>query len=361
MQRTGISSLPLHTGRAPRWLFKRMVPLSGAIAEAIVDEHGKDEFLKRLSDPYWFQALACVIGFDFHSSGTTTTTCGALKQSVNRLNIGVFFAGGKGKASKNTLSEIENSGISTARADRLKYASRMTAKVDTALIQDSYQLYHHVFAFTEKGSWAVVQQGMNDTYARRYHWLSSGITSFVNEPGSAICCDSTAQDVLDMSAAQSEETRKTSLDLVNDNPRHLEKYIKSPAQQTLDRFNEPIAEIAFTPRHTIVDMSKRNLEMLKRAYEFQPKDYEELVSLNGIGAKSIRSLALISEVVYGTRPSWKDPVKYSFAHGGKDGIPYPVDRKVMDSSTEFLENAISQAKLGEKDKINAIKRLRTLF
>lgn len=361
MQRTGITNLPLHTGKAPGWLFKRMVSLSGAIAEAVAVEYGQDELLSRLSDPYWFQALSCIIGFDFHSSGTTTTTCGALKVSVNRLDMGIAIAGGKGKASRKTQSEIEGSGLSTAKTERLKYASRMTAKVDSALIQDHYQLYHHVFVFTEKGRWAVIQQGMNDHYARRYHWLSDSVSCFVDEPPSTICCDQKQKTVLDMAAKQSNETRKISLDLVRDNPKHLEKYIKRPAQLTLDQFHDKIPELTFAPRHTIIDMNRRNMQTLHMAYEYQPKDYEELLSLKGIGAKSIRSLALISELVYGTRPSWQDPVRYCFAHGGKDNIPYPVDRKTMDSSAEQLKNAVSQSRLGEKDRINAIKRLNCFF
>jgi hypothetical protein len=361
IMRTGVANLPLHGGSCPRWLFPRMARLGGAISEIIVDEHGREEYLRRLSDPYFFQALGCVLGFDFHSSGLTTTVCGALKESVNKQNLGITFAGGKGKTSRRTLSEIGSSEVSTQNIERLQYASKITAKVDSALIQDSYNLYHHVIVFTEKANWCVIQQGMNQDYARRYHWLSDNVGNFVEEPHSAICCDKTETSVLDMTARESRENQEICLDLVKDNPKHLEKYLRRPAQRSLDDFSGRLDEFTMARRHTIIDMDKRNRDTLKRAYEIQPENYEELVALQGVGPKTVRSLALISELIYGAKPSWSDPVKYSFAHGGKDGIPYPVDRQLMDSSTEILRNAIRQSRLGDYDKLHALQRLGQAF
>ncbi|MBD3249207.1 DUF763 domain-containing protein [Candidatus Woesearchaeota archaeon] len=361
--RTGTVNLPLHTGKCPKWLFPRMKKLSGVISEMIVDEYGSEEFIRRLSNPYFFQALSCVIGFDWHSSGTTTTTCGALKESINSLNLGITIAGGKGAASRKTPSEIENSqlSISTQKLEKLKYASKITAKVDTSLVQDSYNLYHHVFIFTEKGRYAVIQQGMNDHYARRYHWLSDNVGSYIEEPHEGICCDKKQDNVLDMTSKKSRENKSICLDIVKDNPKHLERYIKKPPQMTLDSFSEKAPEITFNPRHDIIDMKKINIQTLQKAYEIQPENYEQLLSVKGVGPKTIRSLAMIADIVHGKPASWKDPVKYSFAHGGKDCIPYPVDKKLMDNNTQILRDAVRKAKLGKKDRLYALKRLTNFY
>lgn len=356
--RTGTVCLPLHSGKAPPWLFKRMVKLAGGITEAIIYEYGQDEFLKRLSDPYWFQALSCVLGFDWHSSGTTTTTCGALKMALSPEEHGIAVAGGKGAVSRKAPDEIEKSAeifsLSSEKMERLKYSSRMSAKVDNSCIQDSYQLYHHCFFLTEKGGWAVVQQGMSAEYARRYHWLSDSVRSFIEPHG--VCCDRKEAEVLDMTANESESCRSTSLDLVKDNPVHLVKYFKPSKQRVLFDFEDGFG---LPPRHhlTDIDLGKRGMEVLKKAYELQPSDYEELVSLAGMGPKKLRALALISDLVYGSAPSWRDPVKYSFTHGGKDGFPYPVDREVYDNSINVLRESLDSAKLERKEKYKAIKRL----
>ena len=358
--RTGTVSLPLHSGKAPRWLFNRMVKLAGGITEALIYEYGQDEFLKRVSDSYWFQALSCVLGFDWHSSGTTTTTCGALKMALSPEEHGIAVAGGKGATSRKAPEEIGKSGesfsLSTDKIERLKYSSRMAAKVDNSCIQDGYQLYHHCFFLTEKGDWAVVQQGMNTDYARRYHWLSDSVSNFINEPHSGICCDRKEAEVLDMTAGESESTRRISLDLVNDNPEHLRKYLKPAKQKMLADFE---TGFGLPPHHPVldIDISERGMEVLKKAYELQPASYEELVSLYGMGPKKIRALALISDLVYGSAPSWRDPVKYSFTHGGKDGFPYPVDREAYDNSIQVLRESLDSAKLDKKEKYNAIKRL----
>ncbi|MBN2014664.1 MAG: DUF763 domain-containing protein [Candidatus Altiarchaeota archaeon] len=353
MKKTGTADLPLHGGRAPRWLFNRMVRLSSAITEVIVQEYGQKEFLLRIADPHWFQAFTCVIGFDWHSSGTTTTACGALKMAITP-ETGIIVAGGKGAASRKTPAEIEKAAevfpLSTKEIEELKYASRISAKVDNTCIQDSYQLYHHSFFLTEEGEWAVVQQGMNENYARRYHWLSDNVESFVEEPHSGICSDRLEKKTLDMTSRKSEEARKTSVDLVNDNPGHLLQYLREGKQKTLIMpSHHPVLE---------VDVGRGGFEVLRKAYEIQPQNYEELIALKGIGPKRVRALALVSEIVYGAEPSWKDPARFSFAHGGKDGFPYPVDRKTYDHTINTLQEAVDAARIDQKEKLYAIKRLR---
>ena len=350
--RTGYANLPLHRGHAPRWLFEKMKELSSGIVQIIIDEFGRDEFLRRLSDPFWFQAFSCAIGFDWHSSGTTTVTCGVLKESIGE-ELGIAVVGGKGKASRKVPEEIESLGerlsLSTRKIEKLKYSSKMVAKVDNTALQDGYNLYHHAFIFTEDGKWCVIQQGLNqeNKYARRYHWLSEKVKSFVKDPHAAICCDSKGR-TLNMVAKESEETRKASLDLVRDNPLKLKKYLTG--QSTL-------LDYGFTmPRNHLIDL--KNFQSLMDAYEFQPKNYEELLSIKGIGPKTIRALALLSDLIYGAKPSWKDPVKYSFAHGGKDGTPYPVDRNLMEKSIEILKVGIEEARIGNKEKLNALRRLK---
>ena len=366
MKRTGSVDLPLHGGKAPRWLFARMVKLSSALTDVLVYEYGRDEFLRRISDSYWFQAFSCVIGFDWHSSGTTTTACGALKMGLDPEKTGIMVAGGKGRASRNTISEIEKAGdlfsLSSQKVARLQYSSRMSAKVDNSCVQDGYQLYHHCFFLTEKGNWAVIQQGMSDSYARRYHWLSDNVKSFVEEPHTGICAQKMEESVLNLTAKDSSETRKASLDLVKDNPRHIGKYVLGARpQKTLMEYgaNDSAEHYSLPAHHPVmdIDLGKNGMEILRKAYELQPKNYEELISLQGMGPKKIRALALISELVYGTKPSWRDPAKYSYAHGGKDGFPYPVHRNTYDSTIDTLRDALEQAKLEKKDKIDAIKRL----
>ena len=363
--KTGTANLPLHGGSAPPWLFKRMCLLAGEIVETLICEHGHEEFLRRISDPYWFQAFSCVLGFDWHSSGTTTVTTGALKMALSPERHGIAVAGGKGKTSTKTPSDIQRLGdtfsFSTDKVAELVRASRMSAKVDNALVQDGYQLYHHAFIFTEKGEWAVVQQGMNDSYARRYHWLSDQVKSFVDEPHSAICSQRQEQIVLDLTAAESSENRKATLDIVRDGPSHLRSF---RAQRSLLDYGDispaPTPELNMPRRHELIallDIGKAGRKALELAYEIQPSSYEELVALRGLGPKRIRALALISELIYGASPSWKDPAKFSFAHGGKDGTPFPVDRTTYDSTIQTLHESIEEAKLEKKDMYNAIKRL----
>jgi len=320
-----------------------MKTLAGLISEAIIIEYGKDEFLKRIANPYFFQSFGCVIGFDWHSSGLTTTTLGALKEALDPEKHGIAVLGGKGFASKKTPNEIERMSeifpLTEEETDYLKYASRMVAKVDSAAVQDGYQLYHHSFILAENGKWAVIQQGMNEAnrYARRYHWLSNELESFVEEPHTAICCDSRSK-TLDMTSKENSELRKISVDLVKDGFQEVRKYLFMGKYHWIDN----------NVYQKLLDLN-----------EFQPRNFEELLSFQGVGPKTIRALALTSKLIYGTEISWKDPAKFSFARGGKDGTPYPVNRKVYDESNEILRNAIEQAKLGDKEKLNAIKRLET--
>jgi hypothetical protein len=364
MKRVGLAELPLHGGRCPPWLFQDMKRLGGAIAKLIVQEYGRREFLKRISDPFFFQAFGCTLGFDWHSSGLTTTVCGAMKEAIRPDDFGIAVCGGKGRVSRQTQDEIQDVAdvfsLSSHRVESLKYASRMAAKVDNSCVQDGYQLYHHVFMLSEEGDWAVVQQGMQGRLARRYHWLSDGVSSFVEEPHSGIASDHRGQSVLDMTAGESEESRKVSLDLVRDNPDHLQSLTLEAGQALMDEYlpdHERMLTLTMPTEHSIRRLSERTVEALRRAYEIQPSSYEELVAIRGIGPRSIRALALVSELIYGKAPSWKDPAKFSFAHGGKDGIPYPVHRRTYHKTIEIIEDATKRANVGENEKTKALRRL----
>jgi len=332
--------------------------LGRAIYEVIELEFGRDEFLRRVSDPFWFQAFGCVLGFDWHSSGLTTTVCGALKESLDPWEHGIVVLGGKGSASRKTPDEIQSAGekfnLSYSKTMDLVYASKMTAKVDNTAIQDGYQLYHHSFFLTEDGKWAVIQQGLNDStsYARRYHWLSENINSFVNEPHSAICCDKKEERVLNTVANESKESRSIMVDVVQENPERIKRHL---IQLSLSKVG---FEYGFTmsSEHEIdVHLYKKFIDL----NEFKPRTYEELLAFKGVGPKTIRALALISDLIYGTPPSWKDPVKYSFSHGGKDGFPYPVDKLQYDKSIELLKTAIENARINDYEKLRALDRLKT--
>ncbi len=338
-KKTGIADLPLHYGSAPRWLFERMVKLSKPIATLIIEDYGSKEFLKRLSDPYWFQAFGCVLGFDWHSSGLTTTVCGALKQA-GLEEQGIKICGGKGKASLKTVEEIKKSELGEKKTEELIKASRLSAKVDNSCIQDGYELYHHVFVFDEKGCWSVVQQGMNEKngYARRYHWFSGEVKSFVEEP-EKIACDKKEEKVLDLVSKKSKKAQKASLDALKE-----KDFLK-------------LEKLRLPRQHSIM-LTAAEKKFLEKISELDLKDYEELVSLKGIGKKKLRALALTAELVYGEKASWEDPVKYSFAHGGKDGIPYPVDRALYDDTVKFLEEAVEGSEIERKEKRLALKRLR---
>ncbi|MEO0122837.1 MAG: DUF763 domain-containing protein [candidate division WOR-3 bacterium] len=375
--RTGIADLPLHYGRAPRWLFEKMVKLSRAIIEVIVAEYGPDEFLKRISDPYWFQAFGSVLGFDWHSSGVTTTVCGAMKEGTKDIAfaLGLFFCGGKGGTSRKTPKEIEKIAEKIGKDPKnLIYASKLSAKIDNTCVQDGYNLYHHMFIFTKDLNWAVIQQGMNVVpltltpasnteqafsrwgrgnikkgTARRYHWLSLKLNSFVCEPHNAVCCDMT-QPCLNMVAEESEESRRIVTEISKEKP---EKILKETETILKMPTRHPVLKIDINPKYFY--------KVLLKTYESSPKDFENLLQVEGIGPKTLRALALIGELIYGAKPSFRDPARYSFAHGGKDGFPYPVDRETYNQSISFLESAITHAKIGETERLKALRKLKFIY
>jgi len=355
MPRTGTATLPLHYGRAPAWLFGRMKLLAREIIAALASEFGPGEILKRFSDPCWFQSLGCVLGFDWHSSGLTTTVMGAVKEGVRGLekDLGLFVAGGKGSASRKTPDEIEFFGDKySIEADRLVYASRMSAKVDNTAVQDGYQLYHHVILFTKQGSWAVVQQGMSDAngMARRYHWLGDAVEDFVVEPHTAVCCDE-KHPFLNMVDSGSEEARTLSASVAGRKPEEVLKDIEA-------------VTLELTKRHfiTAADISpKRMYKTLIATYERQPENFEALLGIRGVGPKTVRALSLVSELLYGKPPAYSDPARFSFAHGGKDGTPFPVDRTTYDRTIDVMKKAIESAKLGNEDKMKAIRKLAAFY
>jgi len=368
MYRTGVANLPLHGGKAPSWLTGRMRKMAKEIASIIIEEQGTAKFIARLSDPYWFQAFGCVLAYDWHSSGVTTVVTGVLKGALSPEEHGVAVCGGKGKTSRKTPSDIvsvgEKFGFSQQTIDNLTYTSRMTAKVDNTAIQAGYQLYHHAFLVTKDEKWAVIQQGMSDEdrSARRYHWLSENTKCFVEEPHNAIVCNIKRNRALNMVAKESNAARKASVDLSKEPTRKLMNLIQSSfkplyqssLQQWLPKTSDP-----WMQTQTTLNMPRNiNWDTLARVYEFQPKNYEELLSVKGVGPATVRGLALVAELVYGEEPSWDDPVKFSFAYGGKDGVPYPVNREAMDESIQILQQSVQEAKIGDKEKLQSLQRLR---
>lgn len=333
-----------------------MKALAGAILEAIVLEEGAGSVLVRLSDPIWFQALGCLLGFDWHSSGLTTTTTGALKEALRLKGreLGIFMAGGKGKVSRKTPEEVKRIADEISlEADPLIYASRMAAKVDTSGLQDGYQIYHHVLVFTRDGKWTVIQQGMNPKthLARRYHWLSDALESFVVEPHKGILSPSRGK-ALNLVAKESIRAQDVITELSKEDP------------QKLSRELIKLKEMKLPQRHKLLieDLNPNSIKkILLKTYSKPPRNFEDLLGMEGVGPKTIRALALLSDLIYGVKPSYEDPFVYSYAHGGKDGTPYPVDREVYNSTIEALERAISKAKLGDREKLNALRKLGKLF
>lgn len=336
--------------------------MAGAICQFIVDEFGTTELLRRLADPVYFQALSNVLGYDWDSSGSTTVTCGVLKSVLDIETHGVIAAGGKGHASRKTpeqLRALEDYGLDGAR---LVEYSRMTAKVDNAAIQDGYQLYQHVFFVDVDENWTVVQQGLNaiNRDARRYHWSSEKVSSFIERPHSGMISGEIMDETLDMTAQVSEECRRVSIDLIKEEPRKIKRLfenLKPYGQTTLIPWMEEQGEVVQLPAYKVIP-KRMDWSAVRRAYETQPRDYEELLAIRGIGPATVRGLALVAEMIYGAPPSWSDPVRMTFAFGGKDGVPFPVPRKNYDEAIEFMETALEEAKLGRRDKVVALKRLR---
>jgi len=349
MKRSGQADLPLHYGRVPPWLYERMSRLGRAIVEAIVEEYGPSAVLSRLSDPHWFQSLGAVMGMDWHSSGITTSVMGALKRSINPLShdLGIYICGGRGKYSLKTPDELMALSDKTGQdGDKLVRLSRLTAKVDNTSIQDGYQLYLHHFVVSRQGEWTVIQQGMNNDngMARRYHWHSNQIRSFVEEPHTAICGVNKGE-ILNLTDKLAEPSRKGILQITGENP---------------ERVMGEIRKMVLPSHHNITtrDVDLRRLgAVLALAYEGHLKDFESLLLLRGLGPKTLRSLTLVSEVIHGTPSRFRDPARFSFAHGGKDGHPYPVQTHVYDQTLSELQQALDKARLDHSDKKNAMKKL----
>ncbi|HJU79785.1 MAG TPA: DUF763 domain-containing protein [Nitrososphaeraceae archaeon] len=372
--------LPLHEGHAPAYLLNRMIKLSGAISKVIVSEYGQHELLRRISDPLWFQAFGCVLGFDWHSSGITTVVTGVLKQSLTAEEHGISIAGGKGKRSTDAKKDIpllaeKDYNLSTTKIDGLLYASKMAAKVDNATVQDGYSLYHHVILFDKNGDWSVVQQGMNtkNMMARRYHWMSDLVKSFTCEPRTGIICNHKNPKTLNMSSINSKQNQDVCMELVTGSTENLKTYFNKINQEKnnanksssldnwLTRYNSnSTSSVYFENALNSEDyeMPRRlNWDLFKEIYDMQPKNYEQLISTPGVGPAAVRALSLIGEIIFGTKASWQDPVKFTFAHGGKDGVPYPVARRTYDKSIDYLSAAIEGADILREDRINALKRL----
>src|SRR4051794_29168195 len=353
--RTGTATLPLHNGRAPAWLFQRMTKLAREITVYMAEELGTPEILRRLADPHWFQAFACVLGFDWHSSGVTTTATGALKQGLKGMehDLGLYVAGGKGATSRRTPGEIEAACVRVGRDPApLVRASRTSAKVDNTAVQSGHQLYHHSFVFTAAGDWCVIQQGMSDENrtARRFHWLGESVASFIDEPHAAVCDDHRGV-LVNFVAEESGAARDAVVQLAADEP--------AATIATLSR----ASELVMPRRHELqlADVNPRYLDrILLKTYERAPRDFEELLGIEGVGPKTLRALALVAELVYGTKASTQDPARYAFAHGGKDGTPFPVDRATYDRTISILRDAVNRSHIDRSEHVKAFARLAKL-
>ncbi len=349
MKRSGSADLPLHGGFVPVWLAERMAKLGLAIVENILVDYGKDDLLRRLSDPFWFQSMGAVMGMDWHSSGITTSVLGALKRSVNphSKELGIYICGGKGNHSRKTPEELLRIGERTGLdGNYLVRCSKLAAKVDNTAIQDGFQLYLHSFIVSDTGKWTVIQQGMSDATgtARRYHWHSESLTSFVNDPHTSIYGKNTGY-ILNMTDKQADSSRNGVMQIASEKPEYM---LKEISKLVLPSHHDVRAE----------DLDLKRLgAILWLAQEKQPKDFEDLLLLQGLGPRTLQSLALVSEVIHGTPSRFKDPARFSFAHGGKDGHPFPVPTKVYDETIGVLQTAVYKAKLGNNEKNEAIKRL----
>ncbi len=351
--RRGYADLPLHGGRVPSWLARRMQKLGGAIMEAIVEEYGPSEVLTRLSDPFWFQSLGCVMGMDWHSSGITTSVMSALKRSINPISseLGIYFCGGRGKSSLRTPQELlvvaEKTGLDGVGLVR---SSKLSAKVDNTAVQDGFQLYLHCFVVTESGEWTVVQQGLNPQsgLARRYHWHSGGLSSFTEEPHSGVAGVNQGK-ILNLTHRQARNTRHKILKLAEEPVHYLSgqvRYLKMPRHHEV--------------RSGDIDMKRLGAVLALAQDEGNNSTFEELLLTKGMGPRTLQSLTLISEVIHGTSSRFEDPARFSFALGGKDGHPFPVPTKVYDESIRVMRQSVDRAKIGQSEKKRAIKKLHSL-
>ncbi|MFX1449747.1 MAG: DUF763 domain-containing protein [Promethearchaeota archaeon] len=369
MIRTGITDLRLHGGHAPHWLLIRMKKLASSILKIIHEEFGSEEILRRLANPLWFQALSCVTGMDWNSSGTTTVLCGVLKSVLN-TEYKVLEAGGKGKRSLQTLEELNEISkkfdFSEDFLSRLKYISKIIAKVDNSVVQDGYNLYIHTFFVNENGNWTIVQQGLNtdNNMSRRYHWYSNDVTDFITEPEEEILSQIKHQNVLDLTYQKNEEIRQTTLDLIKEKPQKTLNLLNSIqlrselGQTTLSTYFQKGTMLPKFKYYYKLMPRRIKWKVLKKLYEFQPQNYEEFVATKGVGPGTIRGLSFISSVIFDKEIKFRDPVKYALAFGGKDGEPYPIFRREMDDSIKYLDSVISDLKLEKKEKLFALKGLK---
>jgi hypothetical protein len=343
------ADLPLHYGKVPPWLANRMSLLGGAIIESIVQQYGKAAVLSRLSDPFWFQALGCVLGMDWHSSGITTSVMGALKRAVNpKVNeLGIYICGGKGKFSRQTPNELlmfsDKTGLN---GNELVRSSKLTAKVDNTAIQDGFQIYLHTFIVSDEGDWTVVQQGMNDAsgMARRYHWHSEKLNSYLENPHTFIYGRNQGE-ILNLTDLHAAQAKKSMLEIVHERP---------------DKMVSEIQRIILPSHHDVraKDVNLKRLgSILALAHEKDLRDFESLLLLEGVGPRTIQSLALVSEVIHGAPSRFEDPARFSFAHGGKDGHPFPVPVNVYDETIQQFRDSVEKAKIGNSDKQVALKNL----
>src|SRR5260221_2828778 len=352
MKRSGAADLPLHYGYVPQWLAERMAKLGLAVTEVLLAEYGKEEVIRRLADPFWFQSLGAVMGMDWHSSGITTSVMGALKRAINPLSreLGIYICGGKGKNSRQAPEEIRKVCESTGLdAVELVRSSKLSAKVDNAVVQDGFQLYLHCFVLSDEGQWTVIQQGMSpgNSMARRYHWHSASVRSFVEEPHTAICGVNQGE-ILNLADKQAGPARSAVISLTREKPELMMRDIQ---QLVLPGHHDVRTE----------DVDLRRLgAVLWLAHDRQPSNFEELVLLEGLGPRTFQSLALVSQVIHGTPSPFRDPARFVFAHGGKDGHPFPVPVAVYDETINILQSAVHKAKIGQSDKLDAVRKLTEL-
>jgi hypothetical protein len=370
-QRAGSADLPLHGGYVPKWLAHRMTLLGAAMSEAIVHHYGRDELLRRLAHPFWFQSFGAVMGMDWHSSGVTTSVIGALKRGLAPISdeLGIHVCGGRGKHSRQTPQELVAIGERVGfDGSALAKASRLVAKVDSAAVQDGFDLYLHGFIVTDEGRWVVIQQGMNGDrkQARRYHWLSEGLKSFIEEPHCAI--DGVGQgEIMNLTDRRAEASRRGQLGVLQKlGPDGITRELSSLEDQAGKPRAPAVPEQLFLP-HLVMPahhdvrrsdvMSSRLYAGLAAAADRGPVDFAELLLVPGVGARTVRALAMVAEVVHGAPYRFADPARFSFAHGGKDRHPFPVPLKVYDQTIQVLKSAVRKAKLGREEKLAALKRL----
>jgi uncharacterized protein len=349
MHRSGTADLPLHGGRVPPWLAERMTKLGTAICESVLYHYGASDLLSRLSDPFWFQALGSVMGMDWHSSGITTSVLGALKRGLTPRSreLGIYVCGGRGRHSRKTPDEIRDvAGQADLDAETLTRASRLAAKVDNNAIGDGFQLYLHGFILTRSGEWAIVQQGMNDAtgMARRYHWHSASVRDFTSEPHSAIVGEpqGTIMNLVDHRAKPAQDAL---LEVVHEKP---EITLREARRLSMPRHHDV--------RPENIDL-KRLGSVLAAAWDRDLRDFASLLLMENLGPRTLQSLALIAEVVHGKSSRFSDPARFSFAHGGKDGHPFPVPLKTYDASLSVLRSALDHARLGHSEKLEGFRRL----